>query len=193
MLSEAQPPLQNMNIYTEVTPNPASLKFVVDRVILSGGAADFPDAASADSGSKLASKIFQHEFTRGVFFGRNFVTVTKDEKARWEDVIPAVKDEIRGFLQSGERVVETEDALIAYDDADETTRSIIQVIEEQVRPAVAMDGGDITFESFEDGVVRLKLRGSCSGCPSSLVTLKQGIQSMLTRLFPDQVKSVEAV
>ncbi len=182
-----------MNIYTEVTPNPASLKFVVDRVILSGGAADFPDAQSAELGSKLATRIFKYPFTRGVFFGRNFVTVTKDEAARWEDVIPVIKEEVKTFLQSGERIVETEEVVQAFNDTDETTRSIIQVIEEQVRPAVAMDGGDIIFEGFEDGVVKLKLRGSCSGCPSSLVTLKQGIQSMLQRLFPDQVKSVEAV
>jgi len=182
-----------MNIYTEVTPNPASLKFVVDRIILPGGAVDFPDAESAKEGSRLAEQIFKYPFTKGVFFGRNFVTVTKEESARWEDVIPVVKTEVSNFLQSGEKIVESQEVVQPYVDADETTRRIIEVIEEQVRPAVAMDGGDITFESFEDGVVRVKLRGSCSGCPSSMVTLKSGIQSMLTRLFPDEVKLVEAI
>ena len=182
-----------MNIYTELTPNPASLKFVLDRSILNTGVADFPNVAEADSGSKLASLIFKYPFTQGVFFGRNFVTVTKAETARWEDVIPVVKEEIKSFLQSGEKIVEAEERIVAHDDADELTARIIQVIEDQVRPAVAMDGGDITFEGFEDGVVKLRLRGSCSGCPSSMVTLKHGIQALLQRLFPEEVKSVEAV
>jgi NFU1 iron-sulfur cluster scaffold homolog, mitochondrial len=182
-----------MRIYTEITPNPASLKFVLDQIILNGGAADFPTAETAETGSKLASKLFMYPFTNGVFLGRNFVTVSKSEDTRWEDIIPVVKDEISGFINSGEKIVENEEMLVAIQSDDELTNRIIQVIEDQVRPAVAMDGGDIIFQGFEDGVVKLQLRGSCSGCPSSSATLKQGIQALMIRLFPNDVKAVEAV
>jgi Fe-S cluster biogenesis protein NfuA len=183
-----------MTIYTEMTPNPSSLKFVVpEKTIVAGGAADFPDKTSAEAGSKLASKLFLYPFTQGVFFGRNFVTITKSDEARWADVIPVIKDEIKSFLDSGEKIIEKEELVASYDDSDEIVQRIVNVIDEQVRPAVAMDGGDIIFEGFEEGVVKLKLRGSCSGCPSSMVTLKHGIESMLQRLFPNEVKAVEAV
>lgn len=182
-----------MNIYTEVTPNPQTLKFVTDKTILNSGAADFPDAATAEEGSKLATKLFKYPFTTGVFFGRNFVTLTKGEEFKWEDIIPVVKDEVQAYVLSGEKVVENDEVIASHDTDDELTQRIVNIIEEQVRPAVAMDGGDIIFDGFEEGVVKLKLRGSCSGCPSSIVTLKQGIESLLKRLFPDDVKSVEAV
>lgn len=176
-----------------MTPNPSSLKFVVtDRMILNSGAADFPDRETAESGSKLASKFFLFPFVEGVFLGRNFVTITKDDSSRWADVIPVIKEELKTFLESGEKVVEHEELVQSYDDSDEIVQRIVKIIDEQVRPAVAMDGGDIIFESFDDGVVKLKLRGSCSGCPSSMITLKHGIESMLLRLFPNDVKSVEA-
>ena len=183
-----------MTIYTEMTPNPSSLKFVVpEKTIVAGGAADFPDKQSADEGSKLAAKLFLYPFTQGVFFGRNFVTISKNDEARWADVIPVIKEEIKNFLESGEKIIEKEDLVTNYDDSDELTQRIVTIIDEQVRPAVAMDGGDITFEGFEDGIVKLRLKGSCAGCPSSMVTLKHGIESMLQRLFPNEVKAVEAV
>lgn len=183
-----------MKIYTEMTPNPASLKFVVDRILLATSVADYPDAASAQGNSKLAEKLFQYPFVTGVFIGRNFVTVSKTEAATWADGIPVIKDKLQKFLESGEKLVENEEVAAPVVDGDEPeiVRNIKQVIEEQVRPAVAMDGGDIIYQSFEEGVVKLQLRGSCSGCPSSTMTLKQGIQGLLTRMFPE-VKEVEAI
>jgi len=183
-----------MYIYTEVTPNPATLKFVMDRVLLAEGVADFTSAAEAEQNSKLAAKLFLYPFVQSVFIGRNFVTVGKPDTARWEDVIPVVKDELKRYLESGEKIVENQELLIESSSAneDEVVQKIRQLLDDQVRPAVAMDGGDIIYEGFDDGVVKLKLRGSCSGCPSSTMTLKAGIQNLLTRMVPE-VKAVEAV
>ena len=179
-----------MNIYTELTPNPASIKFVLERIILEG-AADFPTKEEATK-SALAERLFQYPFVNGVFISRNFVTVTKIESARWEDVIPVVKEEIKKFLESNAVIVEQSDVTVAAGEEDEVIKKIKQLIDEQIRPAVAMDGGDIVYEGFEDGVVKLRMRGSCSGCPSSTMTLKAGIQNLLTRMVPE-VKSVEAI
>lgn len=182
-----------MTIYTEVTPNPSSLKFVLDRTILANGTADFPDKAAAEA-SIMARTLFQYPFVQGVFIGRNFVTITKVDGARWEDIIPAAKEEIKKVITEHPVIVENSTVVVAAgtDGGDEVVNKIKQLIEEQVRPAVAMDGGDIIYEGFEDGVVRLQLRGSCSGCPSSTMTLKAGIQGLLTRMVPE-VKAVEAV
>lgn len=181
-----------MTIYTEVTPNPASLKFVTDRTILANGTAEFTDAASAAEGSIMAAKLFQYPFVSAVFIGRNFVTVTKQDTARWEDVIPVVKEEVKRVLSEHTEIVAQAEYMQPAVGSDEVEQKIITLIEEQVRPAVAMDGGDIVFEGFTDGVVKLRLRGSCSGCPSSMMTLKSGIQALLTRMVPE-VQSVEAV
>ncbi len=182
-----------MNIYTEVTPNPASLKFVVDRTILAEGTADFPTKEAAEA-SIMARTLFAYPFVQGVFIGRNFVTISKIDAARWEDIIPVAKTEIKKILTDHPVIVEKSDVVVPAGEAggDEVVQKIKQLIDEQVRPAVAMDGGDIIYQSFEDGVVKLQLRGSCSGCPSSTMTLKAGIQSLLTRMVPE-VKAVEAV
>jgi len=183
-----------MRIYTELTPNPASLKFVVDRLLLNNRVADFPAREDAAGKSQLAEKLFAYPFVTQVFIGRNFVTLNKTEAAGWADIIPVIKDELTRYLESGAPIVEGEEAVAVLDENEpEIVRNIKTVIEEQVRPAVAMDGGDITFEGFEDGLVHLKLKGACSGCPSSTMTLKQGIHGLLTRMFPNDVKEVEAV
>lgn len=181
-----------MTIYTEVTPNPATLKFVSETILLPSGTADFPTPEAVGGRSHLADTLFKYPFTQGVFIGHNFVTVTKSAEAKWEDVIPVVKNEMRAAIDKCQ-VIEggADTAKIAENEGEVETR-IRQLIDEQVRPAVAMDGGDIVYEGFEDGVVRLQLKGSCSGCPSSTVTLKMGIQSLLQRLVPE-VKAVEAV
>jgi len=182
-----------MQLYTEITPNPATLKFITDLTLIPDGSADFPDEKSAEN-SLLAQKLFQFRFVKSVFIGRNFVTVTKDEAFKWEELIPIVKDAVRGFLESGQVVVNQVSSASSTAHADDTdvVRKIKQLIDENVRPAVAMDGGDIIFEGFEDGVVKLKMQGACSGCPSSTATLKAGIQGLLTRMVPE-VKEVEAV
>lgn len=182
-----------MQLYTEITPNPATLKFITDRTLIADGTADFPDSSSADK-SLLAKKLFQFRFVKSVFIGRNFVTVTKEEEFKWEELIPVVKDAIRVFIESGQPVVDqvsTSGNTASEDDTD-VVRKIKQLIDENVRPAVAMDGGDIIFEGFEEGIVKLKMQGSCQGCPSSTATLKAGIQGLLTRMVPE-VKEVQAV
>lgn len=186
-----------MTIFTEITPNPATLKFVVDgQVFLKKGVADFPDVAAVGDRSALAAKLFEFKFVAGVMIGYNFITVTKDAAYKWEETIPKVKELLRDYLASGQAVVEevaeeSHDGLSAEEDS-EIVKRIKGILEDNIRPAVAMDGGDISFESFENGVVKLKMKGSCAGCPSSTMTLKMGIEGMLTRFIPE-VKTVEAV
>lgn len=182
----------SLTIYTEVTPNPASLKFVVDRTLLASGTAEFQTVEDAKEKSILAEKLFQYPFVTNVFIGRNFVTVTKGDDARWEDVIPVIKDEVKRVLEANETVVEGTDYIAPSAEGDAVVQRIQQIIEEQVRPAVAMDGGDIVYEGFDEGTVKLRLRGSCSGCPSSMLTLKAGIEGLLQRMVPE-VKAVEAI
>ncbi|MCL4141644.1 UNVERIFIED_CONTAM: hypothetical protein GTU68_047854 [Idotea baltica] len=182
-------------IYTEITPNPASLKFVVGRVMLPQGSADFPDVDSTTD-APIARKVFDFRFVERVFIGYNFITITKGEDFQWEEVIPVVKDFLKAYFESGQPILEgkylEEAAPVASVDDDDTTRRIKELLESHVRPAVAMDGGDIIYEDFQDGIVKLRLQGSCSGCPSSTMTLKSGIEGLLTRMVPE-VKSVEAV
>ena len=182
-----------MMIYTEITPNPASLKFVADKVIHPSGSADFPDPDST-ADAPLPAKLFEFAYVKGVFLGHNFVTVTKAEEKQWEEIIPPLKQTIKAFLESGQPALLNVEVPVAADagDEDPTIRRIKQLLDENIRPAVAMDGGDITFESFTEGTVKLKLQGSCSGCPSSTMTLKMGIEGLLTRMVPE-VKQVEAV
>lgn len=184
-----------MNIYTELTPNPSSIKFITEDYPQSFPTYDFPTAESAEK-SELAKNLFALNYVTGVMFSRdnfkrNFVTVSKTDDAKWETIIPEIKKVILDFLQTGNPLVEgyVETQQTYGEDVIDRIKSLI---DNEIRPAVAMDGGDITFESFEDGVVKLHLKGSCSGCPSSLITLKQGIQALLTRMVPE-VKSVEAM
>lgn len=183
-----------MNIYTEVTPNPASLKFVVaDKVLLESGVADFPNPEAVGERSPMADKLFKYNFVKGVMVSQNFVTITKAEDAKWQEVIPVMKQEIEASIRKGEVLTGDEPTIKQHHTEDtELDKHIRELIDEQVRPAVAMDGGDIVYEGFYDGTVKLQLRGSCSGCPSSMVTLKAGIQSLLQRMVPE-VKTVEAV
>jgi len=186
-------------IYTEITPNPASLKFVVGQVLVPQGSVDFPDVTAADD-SPLAMKLFNFRFTERVFFGKNFVTITKGDDFQWEEVIPVVKDFLKAYISSDQPIfvgqlasslasMETEET-----EDDPTVAKIKSLIESHVRPAVAMDGGDIIYQDFDEnsGTVKLLLQGSCSGCPSSTLTLKNGIEGLLTRMVPE-VKVVEAI
>lgn len=181
-----------MMIYTEMTPNPASLKFVTEQVLIPKGSVDYPDPANAEE-SPLAQKLFEFAFVQGVFLGHNFVTVTKSPETKWEDLIPPLKETLKAFLQSGQKIIHREfEAPAPEEEDDAVVAKIKKLLEDNIRPAVAMDGGDVSFESFEDGKVKLRLQGSCSGCPSSTMTLKMGIQGLLTRMVPE-VKEVEAV
>ncbi|TAE52719.1 MAG: NifU family protein [Bacteroidetes bacterium] len=182
-------------IYTEITPNPASLKFVVDRILIRNGSADFPDVSETED-APIARKLFDFRFVDRVFVGMNFVTITKKEGFQWEEIIPLVKNYLKSFFATeqpaltGKFDVAAEE--ISEEEEDDLTRRIKELLDSHVRPAVAMDGGDIIYEDFHDGVLRLRMQGSCSGCPSSTVTLKRGIEGLVTRMIPE-VKVVEAV
>ena len=177
-----------MFIQTEETPNPATLKFIPGREVLPTGTRDFRSADEAGV-SPLATRIFAIDGVSGVFLGHDFVTVTRDE-AEWPHIKPAVLGAIMEHYLSGAPVLDegsTEEADDAnFDEADSETVAVIkELIETRVRPAVANDGGDITFQGFRDGVVFLHMRGACSGCPSSTATLKQGIENLLRHFVPD--------
>lgn len=181
-----------MFIETEQTPNPATLKFLPGRSVMAAGTANFTDAAAAGR-SPLARRLFALEGVKGVFFGSDFITVSKDESLEWFRLKPAVLGVIMDHFTSGEPVMEAvETDAAAAEGEDEVVTQIRELLETRVRPAVAQDGGDIIFHRFEDGVVYLHMQGSCSGCPSSTATLKAGIENMLRHYVPE-VMEVRAV
>ncbi|MGL5115139.1 MAG: NifU family protein [Beijerinckiaceae bacterium] len=187
-----------MFIQTEATPNPATLKFLPGRDVMGDGTLDMLDAESAALRSPLAAKLFAVDGVKAVFFGSDFITVTKGE-VEWPFLKPAVLGAIMEHFMSGAPVLaagaapvdEEEGEFFAPSDA-ETVATIKDLIETRIRPAVAGDGGDISFRGFRDGVVYLHMKGSCAGCPSSTATLKHGIQNLLRHFLPD-VQSVEAI
>ncbi len=178
-----------MFIQTEATPNPVSLKFLPGRDVLGSGTAEFTDPDAAATASPLAARLFAVPGVRGVFLGGDFITVTKDNDD-WQHIKPAVLGAIMEFYMSGDDVVtgdrDDTDSDEFFDPADaETVATIKELIDTRVRPAVAQDGGDITFHGYRDGVVFLNMRGSCAGCPSSTATLKHGIENLLRHFVPD--------
>lgn len=183
-----------MFIQTEPTPNPATLKFLPGRAVLRKGTADFTDPAEAAARSPLAERLFQVEHVTGVFLAADFITVTKDDAVDWRALTPQVLAGIMEHYGAGAPVLldEDDEADASGNDEPEIVSQIKDLLETRVRPAVAQDGGDIVFHSFEDGVVKLHMQGSCSGCPSSTITLKNGIENMLRYYIPD-VMRVEAV
>ena len=179
-----------MFIETETTPNPATVKFLPGRDVMgTNGTADFRDAEAA-SNSPLASRLLDVPGIEGVFLGRDFVSVSKADESDWFQLKPLVLGAIMEHFTSGQPVMINENepaakaAAEAHDD-DEVSSQIRELIETRVRPAVAQDGGDIVFERFEDGVVYLQMRGACAGCPSSTMTLKNGIENMLRHYIPE--------
>jgi Fe-S cluster biogenesis protein NfuA len=179
-----------MFIQTEATPNPATLKFLPGRTVLPSGTLDMRDRAEAAS-SPLAERLFDIQGVSGVFFGSDFITITKSE-GEWQQLKPAILGAIMEHFMSGAPLLRTEggaapaEADEFYDAADaDTVATIKELIETRVRPAVANDGGDITFRGFKDGVVFLAMKGACSGCPSSTATLRHGIQNLLRHFVPD--------
>jgi len=193
-----QPPTRNMFIQTQETPNPHSLKFVPGtKVLEQGGTIDFPSVAAAYC-SPLAKLLFRIEGVKAVFFGPDFVTITKvdDENVEWRVLKPEIFATIMDFFNSGLPVVNEEakpsaDTEILEDD-DDTVAMIKELLDTRIRPTVQEDGGDILYMGFEDGVVKLKMQGSCTSCPSSVVTLKNGVQNMLQFYIPEVV-AVEQV
>lgn len=190
-----------MFIQTEATPNPATLKFLPGKVVLEEGTADFRDAASAAEASPLAARLFEVPGVTGIFFGYDFVTVTKDG-ADWQHLKPAILGTIMEHFMSGQPVMASGSQALAdeaaegeefYDAEDEEiVVTIKELLDTRVRPAVAQDGGDITFRGYENGTVFLHMKGACAGCPSSTATLKHGIQNLLRHFVPE-VQQVEQV
>jgi Fe-S cluster biogenesis protein NfuA len=178
-----------MFIQTEATPNPATLKFLPGRAVLDNGTLDLRDATQAAQ-SPLAERLFGINGVSGVFFGSDFITVTKNT-GEWQQLKPMILGAIMEHFMSGAPLlnsaeVTSSDSDEFFDAADaETVATIKDLIETRVRPAVANDGGDITFKGFKDGVVYLNMKGSCAGCPSSTATLQHGIQNLLRHYVPD--------
>jgi NFU1 iron-sulfur cluster scaffold homolog, mitochondrial len=188
-----------ISIYTEMTPNPETMKFVANKLLYPGKSIDFPDEASA-APSPLAQELFTFPFIRSVFIASNFITLTKTNEADdWQDVIPTIKQFLKEYLEEGKVVVneeavavlKTESSNSVSEDDDDVVKRIKELLENYVKPAVEMDGGAIQFKSYQDGKVNLMLQGSCSGCPSSMITLKSGIEGMTKRMIPE-VKEVVA-
>ena len=181
-----------MFIQTEATPNPATLKFIPGRMVLDTGTMEFSSRETA-ARSPLAARLFEVPGVAGVFYGADFVTVTKDD-SDWQHLKPAILGAIMEHYMSGGPLIadgsvdgdDASDEDEFFDEADaETVETIKDLIETRVRPAVANDGGDITFRGFRDGVVFLNMRGSCAGCPSSTATLKHGIENLLRHFIPE--------
>jgi len=184
-----------MFIQTEATPNPATLKFLPGRTVLESGTMEFVNREAA-ARSPLAQKLFEVPGVTGVFYGSDFVTVTKDD-SDWQHLKPAILGAIMEHYMSGGPLMadgsaggdDVADGDEFFDEADaETVETIKDLIETRVRPAVAGDGGDITFRGFKDGIVYLNMKGSCAGCPSSTATLQHGIQNLLKHFVPDVVE-----
>lgn len=188
-----------VSIYTEMTPNPDTMKFVANKLLYPGKSVDVQDETYA-AASPLAKELFSFPFIKAVFIASNFVTLTKtSELEDWQDVVPTIKQFLKEYLENGGVVVNEEEALklkqqasntVSADD-DDVVKRVKELLENYVKPAVEMDGGAIQFKSYNNGVVNLMLQGSCSGCPSSMITLKAGIEGMMKRMIPE-VKEVVA-
>jgi Fe-S cluster biogenesis protein NfuA len=185
-----------VSIYTEMTPNPETMKFVANKLLYPGKSIDFPDESGA-APSPLAKELFAFPFIKSVFIASNFVTLTKTPDTNWDDVIPTIREFLKEYLEEGKVVINEDQVIpkkdtntVSADDGDVVVR-IKELLENYVKPAVEMDGGAISFKGFHNGTVKLMLQGSCSGCPSSMITLKSGIEGMMKRMIPE-VKEVIA-
>ncbi len=194
-------------IYAESTPNPASMKFVCNHLLVKDGATAQYLSKEETKGAPLAAKLFEFPFVKAVFLAANFVTVSKDDYIQWEDVVTELRDFIRTYISDGSPVImDIPKAAMPVDTtfsikkevftehnipSTETEAKIVEVLEQYVRPAVESDGGNIAFKSFKEGIVTVQLRGACSGCPSSAITLKTGIEALMKRMVPG-VKEVIA-
>ena len=179
-----------MFVQTEITPNPNSLKFIPGKVVSSVGS--FEVSKNDDVNNKLIRNILSVNGVEGIFLSKDFISVNKNDENSWDEIKHIVISHINEFYASGKEFVINKDLNEQSESFDEIEKKIVQLLEEKIRPAIARDGGDIKFKEFKDGVVKVQLQGSCSGCPSSTMTLKQGVQNLLCHYLPE-VKSVEAI
>jgi NFU1 iron-sulfur cluster scaffold homolog, mitochondrial len=182
-----------VSIYTEMTPNPETMKFVANKLLYPGKSIDIADESFAKL-SPLATELFSFPFLKGVFIASNFITITKTADASWDDITTPIRDFLKEYLEEGKQVVNEEEVAataatkstnIANADDDDVVKRIKELLENYVKPAVEMDGGAIQFKSYSQGRVNLVMQGSCSGCPSSTITLKAGIEGMMKRMIPE--------
>ena len=179
-----------MFVQTEITPNPNSLKFIPGKVVSNGGS--FEITQKDNIKNDLVKNILSVNGVEGIFLSKEFISVNKYDGASWDDIKHIIISLINDFYSSGKEFVIDNDPNESKENFDEIEKKIIQILEEKIRPAVAKDGGDIKFKEFKDGIVKVQLQGSCSGCPSSTMTLKQGVQNLLCHYLPE-VKQVEAI
>src|SRR5690606_14508872 len=179
-----------VSIYTEMTPNPETMKFVANKLLYPGKSIDFQEESAAGP-SPLAQALFAFPFVRGVFIASNFVTLSKTQDTEWDEVIPTLRYFLKQYLEEGKAIIDeeaipqkTQPNSVNEDDTDVVKR-IKELLENYVKPAVEMDGGAISYKGYNEGVVTLALQGSCSGCPSSMITLKAGIEGMMKRMIPE--------
>jgi len=185
-----------ISIYTEMTPNPETMKFVANKLLYPGKSIDFPDVETAKP-SPLAIELFGFPFIKSIFIASNFVTLTKTPETDWNDVIPTIRHFLKEYLEEAKAVVNEEEIIVTKNDGNtiaaddnDIVKRIKELLENYVKPAVEMDGGAIQFRSYNEGVVNLMLQGSCSGCPSSMITLKAGIEGMMKRMIPEVTEVV---
>ena len=177
-----------MFIQTEETPNPQALKFLPGRVVMDSGSYEITSLAEAEK-SPLASRLFHIDGVQGVFFGNEFITVTKKKDLDWGVLKPSILAAIMEFYLSHEPLFQEErEGQVTSQEDDPIVREIKEILDTRIRPAVAMDGGDIVFDKFDEGVLYLRMQGSCAGCPSSSATLKTGIENMMRHYVPEVVE-----
>ena len=179
-----------MFVQTEITPNPNSLKFIPGKIVSNSGS--FEVTKKDNVNNDLIRNILSINGVEGIFLSKDFISVNKDNENSWDDIKHIVISHINEFYATGKKFIIDKDLNEQSESLDEIEKRIIQLLDEKIRPAIARDGGDIKFKEFKDGVVKVQLQGSCSGCPSSTMTLKQGVQNLLCHYLPE-VKSVEAV
>ncbi len=179
-----------MFVQTEITPNPNSLKFLPGKKVSNSGPYEF--TKKEDVEIDLLRNILSVNGVEGIFLGEDFISVNKNDKIKWEEIKHIVISLINEFYSEGKEFVIDKNVKNSNDNLDEIEQKIVKILDQKIRPAVARDGGDIKFKEFKDGVVKVQLQGSCSGCPSSTMTLKQGVQNLLCHYLPE-VKEVEAV
>ena len=179
-----------MFVQTQITPNPNSLKFIPGKVVSSVGS--FEVTKNDNVNNELIRNILSVNGVEGIFLSKDFISVNKNDENSWDEIKHIVISHINEFYASGKEFVINNDLNQKSEGLDEIEKRIVQLLEQKIRPAIARDGGDIKFKEFKDGVVKVQLQGSCSGCPSSTMTLKQGVQNLLCHYLPE-VKKVEAV
>ena len=179
-----------MFVQTEITPNPNSLKFLPGKSVSNYGS--FEVTKKDETNNELVRSLLSINGVEGIFLGKEFISVNKKEDISWDEIKHIVISLINDFYSSGKECVIEKDLNENTQDLKEIEKKIVQILDEKIRPAVAKDGGDIKFKEFKDGIVKVQLQGSCSGCPSSTMTLKQGVQNLLCHYIPE-VKQVEAI